>query len=91
MSQKPHQYSDKVSLTYTDTDSLIVHVEADNFYEDMKSHMHNFDTSNYDADNPHNMPRTASELGKMKDEYGGKVLFAFYGTGPKAYCIDAVD
>ncbi|CAH1997992.1 unnamed protein product [Acanthoscelides obtectus] len=86
-----HQYSDKVSLAYTDTDSLIVHVEADNFYEDMKSHMHYFDTSNYDADNPHNMPRTASELGKMKDEYGGKVLSAFYGTGPTAYCIDAVD
>ncbi|CAH2005020.1 unnamed protein product [Acanthoscelides obtectus] len=57
----------------------------------MKSHMHYFDTSNYDADNPHNMPRTASELGKMKDKYGGKVLSAFYGTGPKAYCIDAVD
>ncbi|CAH1997891.1 unnamed protein product [Acanthoscelides obtectus] len=37
------------------------------------------------------MPRTASELGKMKDEYGGEVLSAFYGTGPKAYCIDAVD
>ncbi|CAH1987003.1 unnamed protein product [Acanthoscelides obtectus] len=82
-----HQYSDKVSLAYTDTDSLIVHAEADNFYEDMKSHMHYFDTSNYDADNPHNMPRTASELGKMK----GKVLSAFYGTGLKAYCIDAVD
>ncbi|CAH2006783.1 unnamed protein product [Acanthoscelides obtectus] len=79
-----HQYSDKVSLACTDTDSLIVHVEADNFYEDMKSHMHYFDTSNYDADNPHNMHRTASELGKMKDEYGGKVLSAFYGTGPKA-------
>ncbi|CAH2014172.1 unnamed protein product [Acanthoscelides obtectus] len=86
-----HQYSDKVSLAYTDTDSLIVHVEADNFYEDMKSHMHHFDTSNYDADNPHNMPLTASKLGKMKDEYGGKVLSAFYGTRPKAYCIDAVD
>ncbi|CAH2019380.1 unnamed protein product [Acanthoscelides obtectus] len=86
-----HQYSNKVSLAYTDTDSLIVHVETDNFYEDMKSHVHYFDTSNYDADNPHNMPRTASELGKMKDEYGGKVLSAFYGTGPKAYCIDAVD
>ncbi|CAH1982208.1 unnamed protein product [Acanthoscelides obtectus] len=86
-----HQYSNKVSLAYTDTDSLIVHVETDNFYEEMKSHMHYFDTSNYDADNPHNMPQTASELGKMKDEYGGKVLSAFYGTGPKAYCIDAVD
>ncbi|CAH2019724.1 unnamed protein product [Acanthoscelides obtectus] len=86
-----HQYSNKVSLAYTDTDSLIVHVETDNFYEDMKSHVHYFDTSNYDADNPHNMPRTASELGKMKDEYGGKVLSAFYGTGPTAYCIDAVD
>ncbi|CAH2020182.1 unnamed protein product [Acanthoscelides obtectus] len=37
------------------------------------------------------MPQTASELGKMKDEYAGKILSAFYGTGPKAYCIDAVD
>ncbi|CAH1968487.1 unnamed protein product [Acanthoscelides obtectus] len=86
-----YQYSDNVSLAYTGTDSLIVHVETDNFYEDMKSHMHYFDISYYDADNPHNMPRTASELGKMKDEYDGKVLGAFYGTGLKAYCIDAVD
>ncbi|CAH2021467.1 unnamed protein product, partial [Acanthoscelides obtectus] len=85
------QYGDKVSVAYTDTDSLIVHVETDNFYEDMKSHIHYFDTSNYDASNPHNMPPTASELGKMKDEYAGKILSAFYGTGPKAYCIDAVD
>ncbi|CAH2014997.1 unnamed protein product [Acanthoscelides obtectus] len=84
------QYGDKVSVAYTDTDSLIVHVETDNFYEDMKSHIHYFDTSNYDASNPHNMPQTASELGKMKDEYAGKILSAFYGIGPKAYCIDAV-
>ncbi|CAH1965864.1 unnamed protein product [Acanthoscelides obtectus] len=85
------QYGDKVSVAYTDTDSLIVHVETDNFYEDMKSHRHYFDTFNYDASNPHNMPQTASELGKMKDEYAFKILSAFYGTGPKAYCIDAVD
>ncbi|CAH2020611.1 unnamed protein product [Acanthoscelides obtectus] len=85
------QYGDKVSVAYTDTDSLIVHVETDNFYEDMKSHIDYFDTSNYDASSPHNMPQTASELGKMKDEYAGKILSAFYGTGPKAYCIDGVD
>ncbi|VEN41787.1 unnamed protein product [Callosobruchus maculatus] len=33
----------------------------------------------------------AMRKGNIKDEYAGKVLAAFYGTGAKAYCIDAGD
>lgn len=27
----------------------------------------------------------------MKDEYGGKIIRAFYGTGAKAYAVETED
>ncbi|VEN55338.1 unnamed protein product [Callosobruchus maculatus] len=84
-------YGDNCTILYTDTDSLIVHVKTSNFYADMKANISRFDTSNYTVPNCHNVPKNQSILGKMKDEYAGKVLAAFYGTGAKAYCIDSID
>jgi len=49
-------YRDKCKIMYTDTDSLIYHIECDDVYKNMKRDIARFDTSNYPADNVYGMP-----------------------------------
>lgn len=81
------QYGDNVELLYTDTDSFILELYTDDFYKDIKNNITKFDTSNYAIDNKFNIPKTPSVLGKMKDEYAGQIIYEFYGTGAKCYCV----
>ena len=42
------KYQDKAKLCYTDTDSFVIHVKAEDFYEDIANDVEKrFDTSNY--------------------------------------------
>ncbi|KAJ3632264.1 hypothetical protein MTP99_009279 [Tenebrio molitor] len=87
------KYKDKINLLYTDTDSLVYEIETEDLYRDIKLDS-NFsellDTSNIDSrwGIP---PKNKNMLGKMKDEYGGKVIRAFYGVGAKVYCLELED
>ena len=83
------KYGNKAVLLYTDTDSLILHIYTDNVYNDMIENLDRFDTSNYSHENPYNIPVNSSVLGRMKDEYAGSIIWEFYGTGAKAYCVNA--
>lgn len=81
-------YKNNVKLCYTDTDSLLYLIHTDDFYEDMKKHLSEFDTSNFDVDNPYNMPMTNAKIpGLFKDELGGDVIHEFVGLRAKLYCI----
>lgn len=82
------KYKDKLCLLYTDTDSLISEVETENFYQDMKENLEYFDTSNFKENNNYDMPISESVIGRMKDEYAGKILWEFVGTGAKAYIVN---
>ena len=82
------KYGNNAVLLYTDTDSLILHVFTENFYDDMRENLDKFDTSNYSQDNQHNIPVNSSVLGRMKDEFKGKIIWEFLGTGAKAYCVN---
>ena len=82
------KYGNNAVLLYTDTDSLILQIFTDNFYNDIKENLNKFDTSNYSQDNPHGIPVNSSVLGRMKDEYAGKIIWEFLGTGAKAYCVN---
>uniref|UniRef100_A0A6P7GY74 Uncharacterized protein LOC114344439 n=1 Tax=Diabrotica virgifera virgifera TaxID=50390 RepID=A0A6P7GY74_DIAVI len=84
-----NNYGDNANLLYTDTDSLILKIKTPNFYDDMKQNIHHFDTSNYSENNIYGVPKTQSILGKMKNEFPTTTIKGFYGTGAKAYCIDA--
>ena len=43
------KYGDKAKLCYTDTDSFIIHIITEDFFEDISNDVENwFDTSNYD-------------------------------------------
>ena len=45
------KYQDKAKLCYMDTDSFIIHIKTEDFYEDIADDVEKwFDTSNYDDD-----------------------------------------
>ncbi|XP_072745823.1 uncharacterized protein [Anoplolepis gracilipes] len=44
-------YRERCKVMYTDTDSLIYHIECDDVYENMKCDISRFDTSDYATDN----------------------------------------
>jgi len=61
-------YHDKCNIMYTDTDSLIYHIECNDVYETIKRNTGRFDTSDYLADNIYGMPLANKKLsGLMKD------------------------
>ena len=47
------KYQNNVKLCYMDTDSFIIHIKADNVYEDITDDVEKrFDTSNYEVNRP---------------------------------------
>ena len=47
------KYGNKVKLSYMDTDSFIMNIKTNDFYEDIASDVENrFDTSNYEVNRP---------------------------------------
>ena len=43
------KYQDKAKLCYMDTDSFVIHIKTEDFYEDIANDVEKwFDTSNYD-------------------------------------------
>ena len=49
-------YRNKCKIMYTDTDSLIYHIECEDVYEMMKRDIDRFDTSDYAIDNVYGIP-----------------------------------
>lgn len=85
------KYQNNISLLYMDTDSLILETFTENIYDDIKQHSSRFDFSNFSKHNCHGIQPNVSIVGKMKDEYAGVPIKAFYGTGAKAYCVELND
>ena len=80
------KYNDNVKLCYTDTDSFIINIKTNNFYEDIASDVENrFDTSNYEVKRPLPMGKNKKVIGLMKDELGGKIISEFVTLRPKTY------
>ena len=82
------RYGHKCGLVYTDTDSLILDIQTEDVYEDMKKHSWMYDTSNYSKDHPLYDDRNKKVLGKMKDEYGGRVINEVVAVRQKMYSMD---
>ena len=82
------KYGDRAKLCYTDTDSFIIHIFTEDFFEDIADDVERwFDTSNYDENDKRPLP-----IGKnkkvndfFKDELGGKIMKEFCALRPKAY------
>ena len=80
------KYNDNVRLCYMDTDSFIMHIKTNDFYEDIVSDVENrFDTSNYEVKRPLPTGKNKKVIGLRKDELGGKVITEFVTLRPKTY------
>lgn len=86
-----HEYGDNVELAYTDTDSYLLQIKTDSFYDDMKRNLHLFDTSDYPETNIFNMPRVnKKQPGLFKDELNGEIISEFVGLRSKMYCVKSL-
>ena len=60
------KYGDKAKLCYTDTDSFIIHIITEDFFEHISNNVESwYDTSNYDENNKRPFP-----IGKNKKVIG---------------------
>ena len=81
------RYGPKCELIYTDTDSLILDIQTDDLYQDMREDWRLYDTSNYPKDSPLFSPINKKVLGKMKDECGGLAIEEVVAVRPKMYSV----
>ena len=80
------KYGDNVKLCYMDTDSFIMHIKTEDFYEDIADDVEKrFDTSNYEVNRPLPAGKNKKKIGLMKDELGGKIMIEFVPLRPKTY------
>lgn len=79
------KYGDKIRLLGTDTDSLIVYIETDDVYKDIREDIVYYDTSDYKIDW---MPQKNKKApGLFKDEYLGIPIREWVGLRSKMYAF----
>ena len=80
------KYNDNVKLCYMDTDSFIINIKTNDFYENIASDVENrFDISNYEVNRLLPTGKNKKVIGLMKDELGGKIITEFVTLRPKTY------
>ena len=80
------KYGNDVKLCYMDTDSFIMNIKTNDFYEDIANDVENrFDTSNYEENRPLPMGKNKKVIRLMKDELCGKLITEFVTLRPKTY------
>ena len=82
------KYNDKVKLCYMDTDSFIIDIKTDDFYEDIANDVERwFDTSNYDKNDKRPLPigKNKKVIGLFKDELGETIMTEVVANRAKTY------
>lgn len=92
------KFQTNLRLVYTDTDSFIISVKTDDFYNDIKKDVEKinsdaiFDTSDYPQNNIYNFPLNNKKvIGLMKDENNGKPMKEVICLQPKTYYFTVED
>ena len=88
------KYEDRAKLCYTDTDSFIIHIITEDFFEDIAGDLKKwFDTSNYDENDKRllliGMNKKVYDF--FKDELGGKIMKEFVALRAKIYAYRTDD
>ena len=74
------KYQDRAKLCYMDTDSFVIHIKTEDFYEDIAGDVEEwFYTTNYEEDDKRPLPiaKNKKVIGLFKDELGGKIMKEF--------------
>ena len=82
------KYGDRAKLCYTDTDSFIIYIKTEDFFEDISNDVEKwFDTSNYDKNDKRPLPigKNKKMPGLFIDELGGKLIIQAVAIRPKTY------
>ena len=80
------KYDNNVKLCYMDTDSFIMNIKTNDFYEDIANDVGNrFDTSDYEVNRPLPIGKNKKVIGLMKDELGEKIITEFVTLRAKTY------
>ena len=82
------KYGDKAKLCYMDTDSFVIHIFTEDFFEDIANYVERwFDTSNYDKDDKRPLPIGMNKkiISLFKDELGGKIMKELCALRAKTY------
>ena len=87
------KYKDKAKLCYMDTDSFVINIFTEDFFEDINNDVERwFDTSNYDENDKRPLPIGMNKkvYGFFKDELGGKIMKEFVALRGNryAYLVD---
>ena len=82
------KYGDKAKLCNTDTDSFIINIITEDFFEDIFNDVERwFDTSNYDKNDKKPLPIGMNKKvpALFKDKLGGKIITEVVALRPKTY------
>ena len=74
------KYKDRAKLCYIYTDSFVIHVFTEHFFEGIANDVERwFDTSNYDKNDKKPLQKGVNKkvIGIFKDELGGKIMKEF--------------
>lgn len=82
------KYGTNAQLLFTDTNSLMYHIQTNDFYKDISQDVESmFDTSNYLKGHESSIPtgKIKKKIGMFKDEAGDKQIIEFVGLHTKLY------
>ena len=80
------RYGYNASSLYTDTDNLLLQVEAEDAYEDIHEHKEDYDFSEYPDNTPYYNKENMRVVSKFKDDCKCKPV-EFVGLRPKMYSV----
>ena len=78
-------------LLFTDTDSLVYAIKTEDFYDEFYQDKNLFDFSDYQSDSKFFDPINKKVIGKMKNEFKGKIINEFVGLKSKIHSLISVN
>ena len=82
-----NKYGNSSRLLFTDTNSLMYEIKAEDVYEDFSNDKEMFHVSNYSTKSKYYNDLNKLLTGKMKDKTAGVVIEAFIGLNAKIYSL----